>query len=252
MTSGSVATGLRSCAACVLLASGGLAIPAAGAQTASQFAAWDALMLSPIGALNPTISGADAQAPTDAIALRFGRWRYNTDDAAHETYAVTWSHALGSRTRGSFTAGHLFLSCAQCGGWEVAGLDFESTLWQAAMDPLTTRPARASLGARLALGGGLLRGDPASVARSTALEVPIDVSVRYRTTHELRASLTPGLGYGSMWAQGAGSDGGMLPMLGLAVASALTSSLGMELGAHRVFIAGGPFELGVSLIWGIR
>ncbi len=250
MTLGRVATG--SSVRFLSVALVGFVASVAGSQTPSQFAAWDALMLSPIGALTPTVSAAVDTPPTNMFALRFGRWRYNSDDAAHEAYAVTWSRALGSRSRASITAGYLYLSCTNCGGWEVAGLDFETLLWHPAIHPFEGRPAKASLGARFSVGAGLLRQDPAAVARSTALEAPIDFCVRYSTSHELRASLTPGLGYGSMWAQGAGSDGGVLPMLGFTVASDLTSSAGMELGAHRVFIAKGPLELGVSLTWGIR
>lgn len=208
-------------------------------------------MLSPIGSLNPTISGTDVPVPSQ-LALRFGRWRYNTDDAAHEAYALTWSRAIGSRWSGSLTAGYLLVSCGNCEGWEVAGLDFESALWRGEARSLSDHPVHTSLGARFSAGAGLLRGDPASVARSAALETPIDLHVRYGTARELRASLTPGLGYGSMWSHDTGSDGGVLPMLGLTVASDLTSSFGMELGSHRVFIKGGPLELGVSLIWGIH
>jgi hypothetical protein len=254
MTLGRIATGSRArflCPVC-LAAFAGLVASIAGAQTASQFAAWDALMLSPIGALSPRISAAIDTTPANAFALRFGRWRYNRDDAPHEAYALTWSRALGSRARGSVTAGYLFLRCANCGAWEVAGLDVASSLWQSEVHPFMGHLAHASFGTRFTVGGGLLRGDPASVARSAALEAPIDFRMRYRPSHEVRASLTPGLGYGSMWAHAAGSDGGALPMLGLTVALDMTSLVGMELGAHRVFIAGGPLELGFSLVWGIR
>ena len=84
-----------------------------------------------------------------------------------------------------------------------------------------------------------------------ALEAPMGVHVRYHTDLDLTASLNPGVGYGSMWAPD-GTNGGVLPMLGVTVASSLTSSLGIELGAHRVFVAGGPVEMGVSLVWARR
>jgi hypothetical protein len=233
------------------LALGAVLAPIASGQTPSQFAGWDALMLSPIGAFTPAISIGSPASPGNTVALRFGRWRYNTDDAAHETYGVSWFRALGSRARASITGGYAYLSCVDCGGWEVVGLDLETSLWQRVVRADAIHPVRTSLSGRFSAGGGFLRGAPGSVARSVAVEAPIDFHVRYRTGHELRASLTPGLGYGSMWAPG-GSDGGLLRMLGLTVASDLTSSLGIELGTHRVFIDRGPVELGVSLVWGFR
>ena len=84
-----------------------------------------------------------------------------------------------------------------------------------------------------------------------ALEVPVGVGIRYRTSHDLWASLSPGLGYGNMWGS-RGSDGGVLAMLGITAGSDLTSSLSMELGAHRVFLAGAPFDFAGSLVWAFR
>jgi hypothetical protein len=206
-------------------------------------------MLSPIGVFSPPVSAADGSAPAGTLAIRFGRWRYNYDDAAHETYGVTWVHTVGSRSRAAVTGAYNYIACAYCPGWVIGGVDFESALARGVISSSIRRPVWASLAVRASAGGGHLRVDTGSVARSIAVEAPMYMRVRWSTNHDLSASLTPGLGYGRM--SGAGSsDGGVRPMLGLTTAWNLKGPLAIELGGHRVFVKGGPVELGVSFTWG--
>ena len=207
-------------------------------------------MVSPMGAFIPTEGGATTEASRNSLALRFGRWRYNADDAAHETYGLTYARAVGSRSRASVTAAYVYVACVDCGGWGAWGVDFESRLLQVE-GRQSLRRAATNVGVRISAGGAGLRGPPHSIARTAALELPVGVRVHYRASHDVRVSLSPGVGYGNMWGP-SGSDGGVLSMLGITVGSDLTSSLGMELGAHRVFIAGGPLDLGVSFAWAFR
>jgi hypothetical protein len=222
----------------------------ARAQTVGQYAAWDALMVSPTGAFIPSGDDATAEFPRNSLALRFGRWRYNTDDTAHPTYGVTLSHAVGSRSRASVTGAYVYVSCGECGGWEVSGIDFESRLRYAEHGESLHQLA-TSLGVRVSASGARLRTPPHTVARSVAIEVPVSIRIRCPASHDLWASVSPGLGYGNMWGP-SGSDAGVLGTLGITAGSALTSSLGMELGARRVFIAGGPVDFAASFVWAFR
>lgn len=215
------------------------------AQSVRQFAAWDALMVSPVGAF-PTSDDATNEARPNSLALRFGRWRYNADDAAHETYGLTLSHAVGSRSHASLTGAYVHVSCGDCAPWAAWGADVESRVLE-----MVTQGTSTTLGFRLSAGGAGLRGAPRSIARTVAFEMPVSVRVRYGTHNVAWASLNPGAGYGNMWGP-SGSDGTTLQMLGMTVGSNLTSSLGVELGAHRVFIAGGPIDLGISFAWALR
>ena len=222
----------------------------ARAQTIGQYAAWDALMVSPVGAFVATGSGVTAGSPTNSLALRVGQWRYNADDAAHGIYGLTFSRGVGSRSRASVTGGYVHVACGDCVGWAIWGVDLETRMLQAGRGERLWQPG-TTLGVRLSAGGGGLRGRPHSIARTAALQMPVDVRVRYHTNHYVWASLNPGVGYGNVWGP-SGSDGGVLPMLGATMGLGLTSSLGIELGAHRVYIAGGPLDVGASFAWAFR
>lgn len=229
----------------------GAASPAlARAQTIGQFAAWDALMVSPTGAFIPTGDDPMAAFPPNSLALRFGRWRYNADDTSHPTYGLTLSHAVRSRSRVSLTGAYVHVSCDECGGWQVSSIDFESRLGATEPGEGLHRVA-TSIGVRVSASAARLRSPPHTIARSAALEVPMSLSIRYREGHDLWASLSPGLGYGNMWGP-SGSDAGVLRTLGVTTGLALTSSLGMELGARRVFIVGGPVVFAASFAWAFQ
>src|SRR5258708_5165185 len=234
-----------------LMAIASTASPAqARAQTVGQYAAWDALMVSPTGAFIPTGDDPTATFPRNSLALRFGRWRYNADDTAHPTYGLTLTHAVGSRSRLSLTGAYVYVSCGECGGWGVSGIDFESRLRYTEHGESLHQVA-TSLGVRGSARGARLRSPPHTVARSAALEVPMSVPVRYRAGRDLWGSVSRGLGYGNMWGP-SGSDAGVLGTLGMTAGLDLTSFLGMELGARRVFITGGPFDFAASFVWAFR
>ena len=71
-----------------LLASGALPCVVA-AQTIGDRAAWDALILSPIGALAPLARDpVDDEARQANVWLRYGRWRYDGNDAVHNNTGI--------------------------------------------------------------------------------------------------------------------------------------------------------------------
>src|SRR5437867_2250129 len=79
----------------------GLVSRALPAQSAADLAAWDGLMLSPFGALPPL--ARDGQDTRNALAVRYGRWRFNGDDAPHNNFGATLAMPL-SAARSEITA----------------------------------------------------------------------------------------------------------------------------------------------------
>src|SRR6476659_540420 len=65
------------------------------AQSAADRAAWNAMMLSPLGALTPLARDPiDDETRQADVWLRYGRWRYDVDDAIHNTVGVTVFRAI--------------------------------------------------------------------------------------------------------------------------------------------------------------
>src|SRR5881397_1252943 len=85
----------------------GLATHTLPAQSAADLAAWDGLMLSPFGALPPIASDAHDARP--ALAIRYGRWGFNGDNAPHNNFGATVAIPL-SAARSEITATGAYLS----------------------------------------------------------------------------------------------------------------------------------------------
>ncbi|MDB4875783.1 MAG: hypothetical protein JWM41_2229 [Gemmatimonadetes bacterium] len=237
----------------VLVAALLFGLPSTGAaQSASQLGAWDALMLSPFGALPPRVADSDvADRPKTEVLLRYGRWKYDIDDAAHNNFGLTLARELPFwSTEVALTGAYLSLQCGGCSNWMIAGLDVESTLWRQTFAPLARGTVNATVGVRASVGGARNSGQETSHASSIALAVPIGLGVATGRHSYLDVAILPGVGTGEI----AGADraeGGTLPSLGAAVAWRLDSGLGIELGVEKIFIGGGPSQLGVGLSWGL-
>ena len=68
------------------------------AQTLRDIAAWDALVVSPIGALPPRMHDelfVGTRTPAE-LSVRYGRWRYDEDDAIHNDIGLTVTHGFGA------------------------------------------------------------------------------------------------------------------------------------------------------------
>jgi hypothetical protein len=220
----------------------------AAAQSAGQLGAWDALMLSPIGALAPVAGDSRELANgADVLALRYGRWRYDAEDAVHDNVGVAWSHTLGfAKTRLTVTGAYGMVECPSCASLMIGGLDLQSTLVSRDIPARSSRPVSTSVGFRVSFGGGREVGSSATSAASAAVALPIDIAVPFRKAALLCASITPGFGFGRT----AGidlSESGFLPTLGAAISWIATPSIGVGFGVQRIFITGGPTQIGGAL-----
>jgi hypothetical protein len=239
----------RSRLAVAALALGWAAWPLeAVAQSANQLGAWDGLMLSPIGAFSPLAGDPrDVAKGADVLTLRYGRWLYDAEDAVHDNVGLAWSHSLGfARTRLTLTGAYGLVECPSCSTLLIGGIDLQSTLLTRTIGAHSGRPAAAGVGLRVSFGGGRELTTSASTASSAAFAVPLDVAVPFGKTSRVNVSLVPGFGFGRT-ASADLTESGFLPMLGAALAWTVTSTLAVDFGVQRVFIAGGPTQLGGAL-----
>jgi hypothetical protein len=222
----------------------------AAAQSASQLGAWDGLMLSPVGALAPVARDPGAIASgANELSLRYGRWRYDVEDAVHDNIGLTFTHSFGfARTQVALTGVYGLVECPTCSGWELGGVDLQSILWNWGFAGAHGRPITAGVGLRVSLGGARNRGPDASTAVSAAIAVPIDIALPFKKTSSLCASIVPGFGFGSIASTDV-AESGFLPMIGAAVAWNITSAFGVDLGVQRIIIVGGPTQVGAALSW---
>ena len=229
----------------VFLATG--VIPGAvAAQSASDRAAWDALILSPIGALAPlSRDPVDGDARQSNVWLRYGRWRYDVDDAIHNNTGLTVFRQLPfASSELSITGAYLSLSCATCPSWISGGVGLQSTLWQTgALDERS-----GSVGLRADVGGAHYRGTSQTTAASAAGAVVLGFGVPLIGKSHLSATVSPGIGVGRI-ALVDGIQTGVRPTLGASLAWIHSSGLTVNLGMQRIVIAGGPTQVGAGIGW---
>lgn len=231
-------------ALCLGLAATGIA------QSANQRGAWDALMLSPFGALPGRIVSTDATARSREVSLRYGRWEYDTDDAAHDNFGVTIAQELPfGRTEIALTGAYLSLQCGGCSNWKIVGADVETSILNGALTVRDSRVA-ARIGIRSSFAGARNSGDEASNALSAAIAVPIGLGFAIGRYSYLDVAVSPGLGYGRIVGVGR-RDSGIRPALSAGGVLRLRSGFGVQLGVQKVMIDGGPSQLGVGLSWGL-
>jgi hypothetical protein len=235
--------------AVALLASGAVSC-AVLAQSANDRAAWNALILSPVGALAPLArdvadDDTDVPQPQNDVWLRYGRWRYDMDDAIHNNIGVTVFRAVPlGNSELSLTGAYLSLSCAMCPSWISGGASLQSRLWQhgASEEP------SSSVGLRLDVGGAHYRGDSQTTAASATSAVVVAAGVPFIGRSHLSAAVSPGIGYGRI-ALVDGIHSGARRTLGAALAWTLASGVAFNLGMQKIVIAHAPTQIGLGVGW---
>src|SRR5262249_36582648 len=93
------------------------------AQSPGDLAAFNALIVSPAGALPPTADDDARRLPDQAAAfVSYGRWRYDINDAIHHNVGLTLRHRLGSTTTSIAATGAYLSSSCDCAGWWSGGV----------------------------------------------------------------------------------------------------------------------------------
>ncbi|GAC1648294.1 MAG: hypothetical protein NVS4B3_03620 [Gemmatimonadaceae bacterium] len=220
------------------------------AQSAGDLAAWDALMLSPVGALPPQArQSTDDNIGRNELSLRYGRWKYDLDDAVHNNIGLTYSRRLAmAQTEIAFTGGYLSLSCAMCASWVSGGVDVQSTVWRHPFAAPSEKGATGSIGLRAGIGGARYLGVGHAVASSASTALAFGFGVPALKSSRLLASIIPGFGFGRIASVDEKAQGVRFNV-GSALAWTFASGFGIDLGAQKIVIAGGPTQVGMGMSW---
>lgn len=217
----------------------------AHAQALGDLAAWDGLVVSPVGAV-PSVVGPQGR---DGIVLRYGRWRYDADDAIHDDVGLTLFRQVGPHgTRVSVTGGWLSLSCNDCQPWLSGGLDVETPLYarQLAGNPQDGVVAELSL--RLSGGGARYLGDGHAVGYSAAVLLPLSISAPVAGGSRVALGIAAGAGVGRL--SSADNDAyGTLRIVGVGARFAFANGIVLEANEQWLALPRAPAQLGLSLGW---
>jgi hypothetical protein len=246
---------MRSSASRALAAGAVLAIGSgeARAQSSGDLAAWDALIVSPVGALPPRAHEVlFADSARSELSMRYGRWRYDQDDAIHNDFGVTFARQLGvAQTGVSVTVAYLSLSCGTCSAWLSAGLEAQTRLFRKVIVGDSLHEVATSLGVRASAGGARFMGDGHAMATSIAGAASIGLAFPFAGSSRVSLSVLPGVGIGRF--SSVDQDAyGTRPTLGASMAWALPSGPVVDLGMQTIFIDGGPTQFGFGLSWVLR
>ena len=223
---------------------------AAAAQSTRDLAAFSALVVSPVGALPPVLSEPADGSGRGVLAIQFGRWRYDIDDAIHNNFGVTVGKRLGSSsTSVSVTMAYLSLSC-ECSGWASGGVAVRSAIWSWLPASVERRPElHVSLDADV--GGGHFAGEGHANAYSGAIGVDLGGSVRVAGGSRLSLVVIPGLGIGHLNSADVTATG-YRPLIGAAASWQFRHGVALDAGMRRIVLRGGPTQFGGGVSWHIR
>ena len=227
---------------------GTLSVPAYG-QSANDLAAFSALVLSPVGGLPPLARDEHGGLPASFdVTIRYGGWRYDIDDGVHNNAGLTFTKRLGkSRSTVALTGSYVSLTCA-CSVWMSGGIELRSVLWSATRNGANARGVSGHIGGDVSLGAArYMSGDNAS-ALSTAMRVDLGAGIPFLRGTRIMLSVLPGYGWGRLSSVDAASSG-LRPLVGMAAAWMIRRGFAVDVGTQRVFLPGGPTQLGAGLSW---
>lgn len=219
------------------------------AQSAGDLGAWDGLMLSPLGALAPIAHDpGEGDAHQSDLWLRYGRWRYDVDDAIHSSFGVTlFRRPRSANTELFVTVASLALSCPNCSSWLSGGVGIESTFRRCGV----VGHAWRTLAVRADLGGARYLGAERTTAASAAAAVVFSGGAPFVRHSHISYAFSEGFGIGRI-AFVDGIDGGARPTLSAAFAWTSNSGFALNVGMERIVLAEAPPQLGLGLSWRVR
>jgi hypothetical protein len=229
-----------------------LAAGVSAAQSVQDLAAFSALIVSPVGALPPVAADNGSALPDRAsLAVDYGRWRFDIDDAIHDNVGITATHRVGSfPTSVSATGAVLSLSC-ECAGWIAGGVSISSTLWSSALRGVREERRTLHVGVNLSAGGAQYLGAGHASGASAAGELDVGGSSSFIAGSRLALSLLPGIGSGHLNSADVTATG-TRPLFGVAASWRFRHGVAIDLGAERVVLKGGPTQIGAGISWHAR
>lgn len=227
---------MRTSLATPLLALAVIANPTRGsAQDVGDFAAYTALVFTPVGGFVP-LPPAASVARGSAFVFRYGN--LDVGDGSLHNFSLGGDIAT-QRGRLGLTLGGT--TCDGCDGNIMAGVDYTALLSQNVLS-VALRPA---FGFSKPLEGG-------GTALSFGVSLPVGAELGEATGPVFVPYLVPGLGFGLISGNGE-SESGVRPMLGggLSIAGR-RSNFAVHFGLQKVFIEEGEMTFGLGMSIGRR
>jgi hypothetical protein len=213
--------------------------------SASDFAAWGAMMFTPIGAFAPMSAGPakGAELGGNRAALRVSNYKMTGEQSGHMTIGGSYVTKVGTNAVVNGTLGYQMDGNTGGENTIMLGADVISPLWA---QPATAENNMA-LTANLqgSLGFGKEGGDNGVTAMSLAVGVPVGMTIEQASKAKISLFLTPGFGFGRLSATG-GSESGTRPFFGLGGEWTSPAGWALHLGIQKVMIDNGPTNLGAG------
>ena len=221
------------------------------AQSEGDFAAFAALILTPIGALPPVVRAPMMQGGPlgSGLHVRYGHYEFDGSEPAIHNIGVGGDFEAGTGRTG-VTVG--FQTCDGCDGTLMLGFDYTAPLLQRVIGATATPSNTSTLGVAVSPSLGVARtlgSDANTTLFSVSVGLPVSLAARLAEHAQLVPFITPGFGFGMASGNGQ-TDSGVRFVLGGGVGVAnVGPGVGLTLGFQRVFIEGGPTQWGLGFTW---
>ena len=236
-----------SAALCALSAGAAIAQP-----TASELAANQALLLTPVGALPQLVHVpmGDARDRRFTLDARYGRYRFEEGTTAFHNFGFGALMQVFSRIAVGATVAER--TCDGCGGLRMGSLELYADVW--------SRPATDAAGSGTYLGllisGATGRPNRSSFdVRSLSASMPMAVTIAQAHRAMLTVFFSPVIAHGTIkddagTVLGApGTDGGTLFLARAGIGYAFAEGLAVHASVHRVVIEDSPMQIGGGFSW---
>jgi hypothetical protein len=214
---------------------------AAAQPSASDVAAYAALLSTPVGGLTPIMvaPGTKGEKAFNSLAGRYSHFSCDGCTGSN-TFGGTYYRQAGMNAAVAATAA--YGTCDGCDGTLMLGADVQSTLWDNAAAKSTTR---MSVNLQGNLGWGHAGGTTDANALSVAIGAPLAIAMQQSNKSSFSLFVTPGFGWGRLSSGGA-SESGTRPIVGAGAAWQAAGGWGIHAGFNKVFIENGGQSIGAG------
>jgi hypothetical protein len=215
----------------------------AGAQDASAFGGWFAMMFTPYGGLPALVTPRMAALPADSTVagtfdVKYGRWQFDDTGERFNNYGVG-----GRSGRAGFTIG--YSTCENCNNGVIMGqVDFEATLISSSLGA-DAGGSSLVIGVRPSFGFGKPTEDNRATVAAN-IDAPASFSIRIGERSRIVPFVAPGIGVGHVRG-GEDSETGFRTALAAGVGFFPSERFAIHAVWRKVFIEDGPGALGLGL-----
>jgi len=221
--------------------------PVSAQVSEDEFAAWAALMSTPVGAfpaimVSPGIVGARR---VSAWAIRGSTWKFDVGNNRNYNLGVSLVAPVGTKAIFTPTLGVIVPTADGADNGLMLGADLETPFWQTVKTASNTVTFSASV--KGSAGYGRIFTDPGSNYLSLVGSLPLALHYELADRSTLSAMVVPGAGVG----RSSGGPPGLVEgsdvrgLISIGGSWTMPSGVGFHLGTDKVVIDGGP-----PWVWG--